>query len=209
MSSSQNSVTQLLIKWRDGDETALDQLTPIVYQELRRLAHAHMRHERQGHTLQTSALINEAYIRLVDHKGMRWQNRAHFYGVAAQAMRRVLVDYARSRKSDKRGGGVQMVELNQAAALAQKQATDLIALHEALTELASFDPRKSKVVEMRYFGGMSIEETAEALGISPATVNRDWETAKLWLLRAINPEAATKKSADAVKEITPKSRLKS
>jgi RNA polymerase sigma-70 factor (ECF subfamily) len=193
MPPSQGSVTQLLIKWRDGDETALSQLTPIVYQELRRLAHAYMRRERSGHMLQTSALINEAYIRLVDHRGMRWQNRNHFYAVAAQAMRRVLVDYARSRNDLKHGGGVRMVELDQAVAVAQQQAADLIALDDALTDLAAFDPRKCQVVEMRYFGGMSADEIAEVLGVSVITVNRDWKTAKAWLLRTISPTADERK----------------
>jgi len=196
MEPSPKSVTQLLIDWRAGDETALNKLIPIVYGELRRLAHNYMRHERSGHTLQTSALINEAYIRLVDHKGMRWQNRKHFYAVAAQAMRRVLVDYARSRDTDKRGGGVRMVELDEAATVAQKQATDLMALNEALIELEALDPRKAKIVEMRYFGGMSIEEIAETLEVSTATVNREWKRAKLWLLRAIRPQDSAKKLPD-------------
>lgn len=190
------SVTQLLIDWREGDETALNRLVPIVYEELRRLAHSYMRRERAGHTLQTAALINEAYIRLVDHKGMRWQNRYHFYGVAAQAMRRVLVDHARSRGYTKRGGDAQRVELDEVATVPQKQAADLIALDDALTDLAALDQRKSRIVEMRYFGGMSIEEIAEALGVSAATVNRDWKTAKAWLLRAISPEGAAKISLD-------------
>ena len=193
MSSSQESVTQLLIRWRDGDETALNELTPIVYQELRRLAHTYMRRERPGHTLQTSALINEAYIKLVDHRGMRWQNRNHFYGVAAQAMRRVLVDHARARNYLKRGGGTWKVELDQAAAVAQQQAADLIALDDALTDLAAFDPRKAQVVEMKYFGGMKTDEIAEVLGVSSITVNRDWRTARAWLLRELSPPAADQK----------------
>jgi RNA polymerase sigma-70 factor, ECF subfamily len=188
MAPSSKSVTQLLIDWRDGDETALDKLFPLVYKELRRLAHHYMRRERAGHTLQTSALVNEAYIRLIDHKGMRWQNRAHFYGVAAQAMRRILVDHARSRNYDKRGGNAQMVELDEAAIVAQKQAADLVALDDALRGLAALDPRKSQIVEMRYFGGMSVAETAEALGVSTVTVMRDWSSAKAWLLRAITNE---------------------
>lgn len=188
MSSSPQSVTQLLIEWRDGDETALDRLIPLVYDEMRRLARYYMRRERVGHTLQTSALINEAYIRLVDHKGMRWQNRAHFYGVAAQAMRRILVDNARSRNYAKRGGGARMVELDEAAGVAREQAADIIALDEALNDLAVLDPRQSKTVELRYFGGMSVEETAEALGVSPVTVMRDWRAAKAWLLRSLTAE---------------------
>lgn len=192
MTPDPHSVTQLLIEWRNGDETALDRLIPLVYAEMRRLARYYMRGERSGHTLQTTALINEAYIRLVDHKGMRWQNRAHFYAVAAQAMRRILVDNARSRNYAKRGGGAQMVELDEAAVVAQELAAEMIALDEALNELAVLDPRQSKTVELRYFGGMSVEETAEALGVSPVTVMRDWRAAKAWLLRSLSankPEA--------------------
>jgi RNA polymerase sigma factor (TIGR02999 family) len=186
---SPKSITQLLIEWRDGDETALNRLIPLVYEELRRLAHHYMRQERPGHTLQTTALVNEAYLRLVAHKGMRWQNRAHFYAVAAQGMRRILVDHARSRNCAKRGGGVNIVELEEAATIVQRQASELIALDDALSELSAFDPRKSQIVEMRYFGGMSVEETAEVLGISSATVNREWKTAKARLLQTMSPEA--------------------
>jgi RNA polymerase sigma factor (TIGR02999 family) len=192
MAPSHKSITQLLIEWREGDETALNRLIPLVYQELRQLAHHYMRRERRGHTLQTTALVNEAYLRLVDHKGIRWQNRAHFYAVAAQAMRRILVDHARSRNYAKRGGDVKMIQLEEAAAVVQKQAADLVALDEALSELAAIDPRKSQIVEMRYFGGMSVEETAEVLGVSPVTVMRDWSTAKAWLLRAMSPDARSK-----------------
>ena len=189
---SQKSITQLLIEWRDGDETALNKLIPLVYEELRRLAHHYMRRERPGHTLQTAALVNEVYLRLVDHKGMQWQNRAHFYAVAAQAMRRILVDHARSRNYLKRGGNVKMIRLEEAATVVQKQAADLVALDDALSELAAIDPRKSQIVEMRYFGGMSVQETAEVLGVSPVTVMRDWSTAKAWLLRAMSPDARAK-----------------
>ena len=192
MTPSQKSITQLLKEWRDGDETALDRLLPLVYEELRRLAHHYMRRERPGHTLQTTALVNEVYLRLVDHKSMRWQNRAHFYAVAAQAMRRILIDHARSRNYLKRGGDVKMIQLEEAATVVQKQAADLIALDDALSELAAIDPRKSKIVEMRYFGGMSVEETAEALDVSPVTVMRDWSTAKAWLLRALSPDERAK-----------------
>jgi RNA polymerase sigma-70 factor (ECF subfamily) len=192
MAPSQKSITQLLIEWRDGDETALNRLMPLVYEELRRLAHHYMRRERPGHTLQTTALVNEVYLRLVDHKGMQWQNRAHFYAVAAQAMRRILVDHARSRNYLKRGGNVKMIRLEEAATVVQKQAADLVALDDALSELAAIDPRKSQIVEMRYFGGMSVEETAEVLGVSPVTVMRDWSTAKAWLLRAMSPDARAK-----------------
>ena len=187
MKSSTNSVSQLLINWREGDETALDKLMPVVYKELRRLAHFYMKGERPGHLLQTTALINEAYLKLVDHKGIRWQNRAHFFGVAAQAMRRILVDNARARKYVKRGGGAIHIPLDAAHEIARMRASELIALDDALIDLAAFDPRKSRVVELRYFGGLSIVETAEVLGISTATVTRDWETAKLLLLRAMSP----------------------
>jgi RNA polymerase sigma factor (TIGR02999 family) len=188
MTSSPKSVTQLLIEWREGDQTALDRLIPLVYEEMRRLARYYMRRERREHTLQTTALINEAYIRLVEHKGMRWQNRAHFYAVAAQAMRRILVDHARSRNYEKRGGGGHMVELDEAATVAREQAAEMVALDEALNNLAVVDPRQSKVVELRYFGGMNVEETAEVLGVSSVTVMRDWRAAKAWLLREITSD---------------------
>lgn len=184
MTPSPNSITQLLIEWRDGDETALNRLMPLVYQEMRRMAHQYMRREQPVHTMQTSDLLNDAYLRLVDHKDMRWQNRAHFYAVAAQAMRRILVDHARTRNAKKRK--VDLVELDRALLVAQKRPTDLVALDEALRELETIDPRKSQVVVMKYFGGMKDKETAEALGISTATVSRDWDSAKLWLLKAMN-----------------------
>jgi RNA polymerase sigma factor (TIGR02999 family) len=185
---SPKSITQLLIEWREGDESARDKLIPLVYDELRRLAHHYLRGERSSPTLQTSDLVNEAYLRLVDHKGMRWQNRAHFYAVAAQAIRRILVDHARSRGAAKRGGRADLIGLDEAATLPQQQAADIVALDDALRELAVFDSRKSKIVEMRYFGGMTIEETAQALEISTATVSRDWDTARAWLLRAMSPK---------------------
>ena len=185
--SSQN-VTQLLLDWRNGDSGALDRLMPLVYEELRRMANFYMRNERQGHTLQTSALVNEAYLRLVDHENIEWQNRAHFFGVAAQAMRRILVDHARTRNYQKRGGEALHVSLDEAATLAEEQAAELIALDEALQELARMDPRKCRVVELRYFGGLSVEETAEALGVSVTTVARDWNMAKGWLLREMTKQ---------------------
>jgi len=184
MTSSPDSITKLLIEWRDGDETALNRLIPLVYDELHYMAHRHMRRERQEHTLQTTALINEAYLRLVDHKGMRWQNRAHFYGVAAQAMRRVLVDEARNHNTNKRKHD--RVNLEEAVLVLPKQAPDLVALDEALNDLAALDPRKTEVVVMKYFGGMKDKEIAEALGISTATVTREWSSAKLWLLKAMS-----------------------
>jgi len=187
MTSSPDSITKLLIEWRDGDETALNRLIPLVYDELHRMAHRQMRRERQEHTLQTTALINEAYLRLVDHKGMRWQNRAHFYGVAAQAMRRVLVDEARNHNTNKRKHD--RVNLEEAVLIPPKQAPDLVALDEALNDLAALDPRKSEIVVMKYFGGMKDKEIAEALGISTATITREWSSAKLWLLKAMSRQS--------------------
>ena len=186
MSTPSQNITKLLVDWRNGDQEALDQLMPLVYEELRRMANHYMRNERKGHTLQTSALVNDAYLRLVDHENIDWQNRSHFFGLAAQAMRRILVDHARSRNYQKRGGNAERVSLDEAANFAEERATELIALDEALQELAKLDPRKSRIVEMRYFGGLTGEETAEVLGISTATVARDWETAKAWLLRELS-----------------------
>lgn len=194
MTPTPKSITELLIEWREGDESALDRLIPLVYEELRRLARYYMRRERPGHTLQTGALVNEAYLRLVEHKGMRWQNRSHFYAVAAQAMRRILVDHARSRRYVKRGGGTQIVELDEAASVVQKQAANLVALDDALRDLSTIDSRKSQIVEMRYFGGMSVDETAVVLGISAVTVMREWNSAKAWLLRAIGTEGSAEKT---------------
>ena len=176
-------VSELLIAWSCGDQAALDGLTPIVYAELRRIAHRHMRRERQGHSLQTTALVNEAYIRLVDYKRMRWQNRAHFFAVSAQLMRRILVDHAR-RHNLKRGRGVVHVPLEEAACIGDG-AHNLVALDDALTVLARMDPRKGQVVELRFFGGLSLEETAHVLQISPITVRRDWSSAKVWLYREL------------------------
>lgn len=182
---SQDQISQLLLDWSAGNPVAFEALMPLVYEELRRLARHYMRRERQGHTLQTSALVNEAYLRLIDYKRMRWQDRAHFFAVAAQAMRRILVEHARSRGRERRGGEARKVSLDEAASLANEQAAEMLALDEALTSLAEFDARKSRIVELRYFGGLSIEETAEALGVSPVTVKRDWNAAKLWLHREI------------------------
>jgi RNA polymerase sigma-70 factor (ECF subfamily) len=183
---SQNDITGLLLDWRSGDKAALDKLIPLVYKELRRMAHQYMRRERAGNTLQTSALINEAYIRLVDYNRMRWQDRAHFYAVAAQAMRRILVERARSRSRHKRGGGAQQVSLDEAADVVADRAAGLIALDQALTDLFAISPRKAQVVELRYFGGLNIDETAEVLGISSPTVQREWRAAKAWLYKAVS-----------------------
>jgi RNA polymerase sigma factor (TIGR02999 family) len=188
MPSSPPQVTELLLAWSQGDETALDKLIPMVHGELRRLAKRYMAHERPGHTLQTTALINEAYLRLVNSKNVRWQNRAHFFAVSAQLMRRILVDFARSRNYQKRGGGALQVSLVEALESTDERGADLIALDDALSALAELDPRKSQVVELRFFGGLSVEETAEVLKVSPDTVMRDWKMAKVWLLREMSPE---------------------
>ena len=182
-----DDVSQLLLAWSNGDQRALDGLTPIVYAELRRLAHRYMRRERQGHSLQTTALVNEAYIRLVDYRRMQWQNRAHFFAVSAQVMRRILVERAR-RHNAKRGRGVQHVSLDDAIIVSQHPSVDFIALDDALNLLARVDPRKVRVVEMRFFGGLSVEETAVVLNVSPVTVRRDWSSAKIWLYRALTGE---------------------
>ncbi len=178
-------VSGLLRAWGDGDRGALDKLAPIVYDELHRLARHYMRGERPGHSLQTSALVNEAYMRLVDYKGMQWQNRAHFFAVSAQLMRRILVDHAR-RHNLKRGGGVQHISLEEIAIVGGERSADLVALDEAMDALALLDPRKVQVVEMRFFGGLSVEETAEVLKVSSVTVMRDWSTARAWLYRELN-----------------------
>lgn len=183
MSQSPQEVTQLLIAWANGDELAAERLMPLVDRELRRLAHQYMRRERAGHTLQTSALVNEAYIRLIDAKAVQWQDRAHFFGLAAHLMRRVLVDYARHQGSAKRGGGVRPLPLDEALHLSDERAADVIALDEALKALAGVDPRKSRLVELRFFSGLTIEEAAAVLKVSPGTAMRDWTLAKAWLRR--------------------------
>ena len=177
-------ISTLLRAWSDGDQGALAQLTPIVYDDLHCLAQRYMKRERPGHSLQTTALVNEAYMRLVDYKRMQWQNRAHFFAVSAQLMRRILVERAR-RHNQKRGGGVQHVSLEEAAVVGSHRAADLVALDDAMNALARLDPRKVQVVEMRFFGGLSVEETAEVLKVSAVTVMRDWSTAKAWLYREL------------------------
>lgn len=181
---SGGDVTGLLQAWSDGDRNALDRLTPIVYEELRRLARHYMKGEQAGHSLQTTALVNEAYMRLVDYKHMRWQNRAHFFAVSAQLMRRILVEHAR-RHNRKRGAGVQHVSLETAAVTGGELSENMAALDDALSALGQLDARKALVVEMRFFGGLSVEETAEVLKVSPVTVMRDWTTAKAWLYREL------------------------
>jgi len=178
---SQQRVTELLEQWSHGDAAALAELTPLVYDELRRLAHHHMGGQRTDHTLQTTALVNEVYLRLADQTNPRWQNRAHFFAVAAKAMRQILVSYARSQQSQKRGGGAVKVELDEAAVISPEQSREIVDLHEALERLATLDSRKAQVVELKYFGGLNYDEMAEVLKISRITVRRDWEFAKVWL----------------------------
>lgn len=176
-------VTLLLNAWGDGKQEALDELMPLVYQELRKLARSYLRAERPDHTLQPTALVNEAYLRLVDQNGVHWRNRRHFFGIAAQLMRRILVDHARKRHADKRGGGGALLPFEDAKGVPAK-ARELVALDDALSDFADIDPRSAKIVELRQFGGLSIDETAEILDVSPATVKRDWTAAKAWLRRA-------------------------
>jgi len=181
-----HEVTRLLQAWSEGDEGALQKLMPLVYKELHRLARRYMAGESPGHTLQTSALVNEAYLRLVDVKKVNWQNRAHFFGVSAQLMRRILVDFARSRRSLKRGGDAPTVSLEEGLIVTSARGADLVALDDALKALAAMDPRRSRVVELRFFGGLSAEESAEVLKVSAETVMHDWKLAKVWLLRELS-----------------------
>jgi len=189
MTPSPHEVTQLLVTWGNGDEAARDQLMPLVYDELHRLAHQYMNRERPGHTLQTSALVNEAFVRLVGQRDVHWQNRAHFFGIAAQMMRRILVDYARNRHYAKRGGSARQVSLNEALIVSEERSAEVVALDDALKSLAIMDQRKSQIVELRFFGGLSIEETAEVLAVSPGTVMRDWTLAKAWLRREMTADS--------------------
>jgi len=186
---SRSDVTELLVAWSNGNQAARDQLMGVVYDELHRLARRYMRRESPGHTLQTSALLNEAFLRLVDQKNVHWQNRAHFFGLAAQMMRRILVDYARSRNYEKRGGGVRALSLDEALIVSDARNEEVVNVHEALEKLTEFDSRKGQIVELRFFGGLSIEETAEVLGVSPGTVMRDWTLAKAWLRRELSPDS--------------------
>ena len=180
-----HEVTQLLLDWSKGDRVALDQLMPVVHHELRKIAIGYLRSERPGHTLQPTALINEAYLRLTDQNFPEWQNRKHFYGIAAQLMRQILVEHARSHGAAKRGGGVHQLALDEALAYSEERASSLVSLDEALTELAAFDKRKASIIELRYFGGLSMEETADLLGISVATVGREQRLAQAWLHREL------------------------
>jgi RNA polymerase sigma factor (TIGR02999 family) len=178
----------MLQAWSEGDESALEKLTPLVERELRRLAHHYMARERPGHTLQTTALINEAWLRLIDWKQVNWQNRAHFFGVSARLMRYILVGFARTRKRQKRGGAAQRVSLEQAAAVSVDRGEELIALEDALQSLAKYDSRKCQIVELRFFGGLSVEETAEVMKLSPITITREWNKAKAWLYQDLSAE---------------------
>jgi RNA polymerase sigma factor (TIGR02999 family) len=182
-------VTQLLVRWRDGDREALEALMPLVYDELRRLAHHYLRQERNDHTLQSTALVHEAYLRLAGQNPPQWQNRAHFFGIAAHIMRQILVEYARGRSAAKRRGSACRLTLDEAVALPQQMGVDVVELDKALTGLAELDVQQSRIVELRYFAGLTIEDTSEVLGISPATVKRDWVTARAWLYRAMTGEA--------------------
>ena len=187
--AERHDVSRLLARWKEGDEAALQELVPIVHDELRRLARRQMAGERPGRTLQPTALVNEAYLRLADLRQMQWQDRAHFFAMAARVMRRILVDAARSRGYQKRGGGAQRVSFTQALAVAEAPSTDVVKLDDALEALARVDARKSRVVELRFFGGLSVDETAEVLQVSRETVKRDWTFAKLWLLRRLRGDA--------------------
>lgn len=188
-SASPLNVTALLVAWSQGDEQARDQLLPLVYDELREIAHRYLSRERRDHTLQTTALVHEAYLRLIDQHAVQWQNKAHFFGVAAQLMRRILIDYARSHQTAKRGQGAIKLSLDEAIDVADERAADLLALNEALESLAKFDPQKSRVVELKFFGGLTVEETAEVLGVSIPTVVRQWRLAKAWLYQELGKEA--------------------
>jgi len=185
---SQQNLTELLQEWRKGNRAALERLTSLVYDELRRIAHRYMRRERNEHTLQTTELVHEAYARLLGKQDVDWQNRSHFFGMTAQVMRHILIDHARRRQFAKHGGDVRQVSFDNAAVMTQQRAAELVALDEALMTLEQIDPRKSRVVELRYFGGLSLEETAEVLDVSVMTVRRDWRAAKAWLYRRMKDE---------------------
>ena len=192
---SNKEITDLLLAWSDGDEAALEQLTPLVYAELHRLAQHYLGREGRRQSIQATELVNEAYLRLVDCKDVRWQNRAHFFALSARMMRRILVDFARTRGRRKRGGGLEQVPLDQAAGLTLEPCADLVVLDEALGRLAELDPRKAQVVELRFFGGLTVDESAEVLKVSPETVLRDWSLARAWLLRALSLDESSGKTS--------------
>jgi RNA polymerase sigma-70 factor (ECF subfamily) len=187
-SVSQQRVTELLMRWSHGDDAALSELTPLVYEELRRVAHHYLSGQRSNHTLQTTALVNEVYLRLADQTNPRWQNRAHFFAVAARAMRQILVSYARSQQARKRGGGAQKVDLDEVALISPQESKQIVNLHEALEQLSVLDSRKAQIVELKYFGGLNYDEIAEVLKISRITVRRDWEFAKVWLYTELHSD---------------------
>lgn len=188
MASSPAEITRLLVNWANGDQTALDALMPMVYAELHRLAHRYMRRERPGHTIQTSELVNEAYLKLIDQRNTRWQNRTQFFAISAQLMRRILVDHARSHAYVKRGGGLRKVSLREIADLSHVGPSEIVMLDEALAVLAEIDPRQSQIVELRFFAGLTIKETAEVMELSPATIKLEWRTARAWLYRHITKD---------------------
>jgi len=194
MSSDPDKVTQLLVEWSAGSEQALEQLLPLIYNELRHLAHSFLYRERRGHTLQTTALVHEAYLKLIDQRDARWQNRAHFFAIAAQAMRRILIDSARKHTAHKRGGPQEKLSLDEAPEVSLEPNTKLLALDEALTTLEEIDPEQSRIVELRYFGGLTIEETAEVMNSSPATIKREWAMARAWLHEKLTDESMDESS---------------
>lgn len=185
MASEPDNVTRLLLEWSEGNRQALEEILPLIYDELRRLAHSFLYRERPGHTLQTTALVHEAYLKLIDQRDPRWQNRAHFFAIAAQAMRRILIDSARKHVAEKRGGRGEKLSLDEVAAISLEPNTNLIALDLALTRLAKIDPQQSRIIELRYFGGLTIEETAEVMRLSPATIKREWTMARAWLHQSL------------------------
>jgi RNA polymerase sigma factor (TIGR02999 family) len=189
LSTSPQAVTQLLVDWGNGDRQALEKLTPLVYQELKRLAARYLRRERREHTLQSTALVHEAWLRLIDQNHVHWQNRAQFFGIAGEMIRRILIDHARNRQAVKRGDGAIKLSLDEALGAPDRRDFDLVALDDALKDLANFDPKQGKLVELRFFAGLSIEESAEVLGVSPATVKREWAAAKAWLYRELSTRA--------------------
>lgn len=197
MVDDSTEVTALLRRWSDGDRNALDQLIPRVYAELRKIASERMRHENPGHLLESAALVNEAFLKLVDQRGIQWQNRAHFFAIAAQAIRRILVDHARTKNRAKRGGAVQTVVLDERIVAFENKGLEILALDDALTALEKLAPEQSRVVELRFFAGLTAEETAETMGISRSTVNRDWVTAKAWLIRELRRGEATRANVTA------------
>ena len=197
MASDSDNVTRLLLEWGDGNQQALEALVPLIYKELRNLAHNFLYRERPGHTLQTTALVHEAYLKLIDQNDARWQNRAHFFAIAAQAMRRILIDSARKHAAAKRGGPQEELSLDEVADIALEPDSNLLKLDEALNELAKIDPRQSRIVELRYFGGLTIEETAEVISVSPATVKREWMMARAWLHQEITERGLDQTLADS------------